>query len=547
MNKLKIIVLLFLVLFSACQKDQDFKENILNSVPVSGSFEALNNTHEVFAKVLAMSLADINVRLFLQSEIAKQFTSDYDILFNLIKDKEIETTRYGLIRFSNLLKMVARNAGIDYTGVQKSLLNYVNLQISSPVYFEEWNAGSTVPLVVSLPIDYQEEMGTAVKAFDVNGNEVLVKEDEIKNPILLVRKAERVDDKGMMRVDPDGFVIPEEERVFTAGEAYEIADKQLKSAESGKSSPVIEVLDQVDFQHALELRRITSAEVVNKTRLNPGLTIEPGLKSASSTIETPGNFSVHPAGPYTIQVNWSQVEGATAYEIFRQYSTYPNYLLATVGADQINYYDQYLSCGSNYIYSVRAVNANGNTSALTNGLETYASWRTNGNRDIIDKIYIDTDCWKWCCGLFDGKIELQYKTSYLLGSGNSVVAYPSSGVNSLGQKSKDAQKDKWCTYNHYLFPWDVRNSSYSYRFVLIEDDGDGNGTTIKLGDTFKIQLIKIISYTVTAGIEFKIAEKDESFGEIIVLYWERKNGVNASSDGYNLMPDHGKARMYLKQ
>jgi hypothetical protein len=193
------------------------------------------------------------------------------------------------------------------------------------------------------------------------------------------------------------------------------------------------------------------------------------------------------------------------------------------------------------------VDANGNKSPLTNGLESYASWRTNGSRDIIDKIYIDSGCWRWCCGLFDGKIELQYKISYLSTPGNTNVAFPGSGTIGLGQKTRDQQRNKWYTYNHYMFPWDIRNCSYSYRFMLIEDDGSGDARTIKLGSTFKIQVLKIIDISLTSGIEFKIANKDEEFGEVVVLYWERKNGPYYDSDGYNLRPQEGNARMYLKQ
>jgi len=85
---------------------------------------------------------------------------------------------------------------------------------------------------------------------------------------------------------------------------------------------------------------------------------------------------------------------------------------------------------------------------------------------------------------------------------------------------------------------------------MVEDDGAGDGTTIKFGLTFKVQIFKIVDISAPLSIEFKIADKDESFGEVIIQYWERKGGplVNGiPSDGYNLMPDKGKARMYLKQ
>jgi hypothetical protein len=549
-QKMKKIIrlFLFLLIFSSCQKEPELQEkSILPQANTVKTF-TLNDTNDALARVLALSLTDKNVRLLLHSEIAKQFTYDFDILFDLIKNKEIESENYGLVKFSVLLQNIAREANIDFSMFNESSFRYKNLQISSPVYFENWNPEIDVLSVISLPVEYNEGEGKMVKAYDYGGNEKWVSEEEINSPILLVRQAERVDENGMMRVDPDGFVIPEEERVVTAVEAYEAANLHFKSAIIQQGDPVIEVLSKDEFKERLLSRRSLGSETFYKplTPIRP--VYEPTLKSGEmATIEAPGNFTVHPGGPYTIQLNWTPVAGAVSYEIFRQYQTNPNYLLATVGNDQINYFDQYLNIGDHYTYSIRAVDINGNKSVLTSGLEAYASWRNNGSRDIIDKIFLDSDCWSWCCGLFDGKIELQYKTSYLMTPSNTNVAYPTTGVNSVGQKTKDQQKNKWCSYNHYLFPWDLRLTSYSYRFILIEDDGEGNGKTIKLGTTFKIQLFKVVDFSVSPSIEFKIADKDEDFGEMIVQYWEWKNGPYPYTDGYNLMPDRGHARMYLKQ
>jgi hypothetical protein len=60
-------------------------------------------------------------------------------------------------------------------------------------------------------------------------------------------------------------------------------------------------------------------------------------------------------------------------------------------------------------------------------------------------------------------------------------------------------------------------------------------------------LSKIVDWTVSPGIEFKIASTDEEFGEIIIQYWDWRNGPGYYTDGYNLMPRKGHARMYLRQ
>jgi hypothetical protein len=548
MNKIVSEVLLILLIFSACQKEAEWQE--VRSNPESLPVETLtrDRTHDALARVLALALTDRQVRLFLHAEIARQFTGDFDILYDLIKDKEIESEEYGLVKFSELLLNKAREEGVDFSVFEEGSSGYKNLQISSPVYFENWNPETYLPQVISLPVDYQEGEERMVRAFTANGIETFVSENDIKDPFLLVRQAERVDSDGLMRVDPDGFVIPEDEKFFSAKQVYDMSVSSLKSADAVPRGSVIEVLDNGDFQKMLKSKRSTITDDPFVPKDKPATVMEDGLKSAGAvSIDTPGNFKVNPAGPNTIQISWTQVAGAVGYQIFRQYDTWPNYFLASVGEDQINYYDQGLTSGAHYIYSVRAVDASGNTSPLTGGLESYASWRTNGNRDVVDKIYLTSECWNWCCGLFDGNVELQYKTSYLLTPSNTSVAYPGSGLNNLGQKTRDQQKGKWCTYSHYLFAWDTRNCSYSYHIKLIEDDGAGDGKTIKMSTAFKVQMSKIVELSVTPAIEFKIADKDEEFGEVIVQYWEGKNGPASNTDGYNLMPNKGLARMYLRQ
>lgn len=546
MKKIFSEMMILLLLLGACQQEPEWKEPQM--VPLSGNGLTRDQLHDVLAGTLAVALSDRQVRLFLHSELARQFTGDYDVLFDLIRDKEVTTEAYGRLSFSALLEKTALEAGIDLRMPGNGSAEYKNLQISAPAFFEDWNPDAFIPEVIGLPVDYQENSGTLVRSFHANGRETLISENNLSKPFLLVRQAERVDAEGMMRVDPDGFVIPEGERHFSAREVYELSVTGLKSGTLDRKESIIQVLDEVAFQEALVSRRFLMNDVPAPKLPPEGQPVNLGLKSANSTlVEIPGNIRVHPAGPFTIQVNWTQVPGAVAYEVFRQYGDSPNYLLATVDNNQISYHDRYLSQGEHYTYSVRSVDVSGNVSPLTSGLESYASWRTNGNRDVVDRIIISSACWNWCCGLFDGKIELQYKISYLQMPSFTVAPYPSFGLNNLGQKTSTQQKGKWCTYSHYLFPWDVRNSSYSYRMKLIEDDGSGETVSIKLGKSFKVQLLKILDSNASSGTEFKIADKDEEFGEIIIQYWDWKSGYASSLDGYNLMPKDGSARMYLRQ
>ena len=172
MKKIISEVLIVLLFLSACQKEPEWQEVSTNPEPFPVKTVSQDRTHDALAKVLSLALTDRQVRLFLHSEIARQFTGDFDILFDLIKDKEIESEEYGLVKFSELLQNKAREAGVDFSMFENASFRYKNLQISSPVYFENWNPDSYAPLVISLPVDYQEGEGTMVSAFSANGNEI---------------------------------------------------------------------------------------------------------------------------------------------------------------------------------------------------------------------------------------------------------------------------------------------------------------------------------------------------------------------------------------
>jgi len=253
MKKIFSEMMILLLLLGACQQEPEWKEPQM--VPLSGNGLTRDQLHDALAGTLAVALSDRQVRLFLHSELARQFTGDYDVLFDLIRDKEVTTEAYGRLSFSALLEKTALEAGIDLRMPGNVSAEYKNLQISAPAFFEDWNPDAFIPEVIGLPVDYQENSGTLVRSFQANGRETLISENNLSKPFLLVRQAERVDAEGMMRVDPDGFVIPEGERHFSAREVYELSVTGLKSGTLDRKESLIQVLDEVAFQEALVSRR----------------------------------------------------------------------------------------------------------------------------------------------------------------------------------------------------------------------------------------------------------------------------------------------------
>ena len=440
------MLLAVLTVFNSCQKDElvvQTNNEIVTLTSLNLTDFQRDDVIENLAKVLALAINEKSVRKLLHEEIAKQFTNDYDILYSLIKDKMIELESNEMVSFEIFLAKTALENKIDISLFFDLAPSFKNLQISSPVYFEDWSYESFKPVVISLPVNYNTENKVAVKGYFADGSVKDVLENKITEPIILVRRAERVDDDGLMRVDFNGFVIPEEDRSITAKDAYmEVSmPGYLKSASLARS--IIEVIDYNEMENVksiyrsgnhftrnngLDIKTVAAMfnELDNNNNNNNNNTL---LKSAQSSLPIPKVKSVFPDEPYAIRFGWEGVAGATQYEIWRQFSSYPVEKIATLSADDFTYMDINRTSGQSFYYAIRALDNIGNTSPMSEPYEAIASWRKNGSRDVIERVFISKDCWNWCCGLFDGKIELQYKLAYYDHIIKIAAAYPSGSIN----------------------------------------------------------------------------------------------------------------------
>jgi hypothetical protein len=79
--------------------------------------------------------------------------------------------------------------------------------------------------------------------------------------------------------------------------------------------------------------------------------------------------------------------------------------------------------------------------------------------------------------------------------------------------------------------------SYNYKFKMIEDDGDGNGTKVTLGINWSVVIAEVIELKENpVKIEFTIANSDDQFNELEVNYGEK--GVGCKK---------GNAKIYIAQ
>ncbi|MDF1570093.1 MAG: hypothetical protein P1P82_00535 [Bacteroidales bacterium] len=298
--KLKLAIYgLFIFSIIGCEKELDpISKKFRVDPDIELSMDVKNRVIEELSEVISLSISNFDVRELLHTEIEKQFDYDYDILYQFIKDHDISTENYGEVSFHDYIINLARDNNIDISNFLKYSESFITLQISSPVYFELWNYKTQIIPVISLPVDYQEALGIHVNSFH-NSVKTQVLETEIHEPILLVREAERVNSKGMMRIDPDGFVLPKELQLLSARKAYEISSTTLKSRPIG--SKIIVIVDDEDFESETrmfrdDIRNDKSSynglhNTTNTTSSDIGSTTV--LKSIAS-ISSPTSFTAYP-------------------------------------------------------------------------------------------------------------------------------------------------------------------------------------------------------------------------------------------------------------
>ena len=142
---------------------------------------------EEFAKLLAVSLADLEMRKFLKNEANKKFDGDYDILVSKVLNEKV-----GNGKFSEKVKIASKlgiSAGNEVVGkaVRNPLLN-----ISIPVLIEKWNETGQMPLV-AVAVGANESGTLQLRAFDSNGKAYLL--DAKREPdvaVIVIANNERV-------------------------------------------------------------------------------------------------------------------------------------------------------------------------------------------------------------------------------------------------------------------------------------------------------------------------------------------------------------------
>lgn len=340
-----------LTVFNGCQKEEVLTDLLSNGPGFTSGIILTdlqkNQVINELAGVLAHAVNELSVREFLHAEIAKQFTNDYDILYALIRDQVIHTEKYGMVSFDNFLLKVAQENHLDIGTFRKLEPSFKNLQISSPVYFEDWDFKGDNPVSIGMPVDYDHQAKVSVQGYDKTGRLTNYLEDNIKEPILLIRKAERVDDEGKMRVDFNGFVIEDVNQSITAKDAYEQAGNSIFLKSVNVTKPTIQIIEDDKYKEFIDSKTKEFNSLYpmnqNKTYDYNGTVTNNGIVLKSTNVAAPTITSAFSDAPYSARMNWNGAPGAEYYQIWRNYGVPPNSLIATVNKYQNFYVDNNLN------------------------------------------------------------------------------------------------------------------------------------------------------------------------------------------------------------
>ena len=210
---LTLIVLSELFLFVRC-KDDSFKETVVFSKDTSlsnnssdlKSLQSENALYDKdirnFAKALAKSMANINVRKLIKSEAMQKIDGDFDIMWKDFKYKTLDDNGVEI----RLLEHIARKAD-DVVAKTKDIkkemddlevfgANFKKLQISVPVNCIAWDPLSFEPLVVYITSDYKESQDE-VEAYNSKGEVIKISNKVFPDkPVVVVNLNERSDNEG---------------------------------------------------------------------------------------------------------------------------------------------------------------------------------------------------------------------------------------------------------------------------------------------------------------------------------------------------------------
>ncbi|MDR0604682.1 MAG: DUF3103 domain-containing protein [Bacteroidales bacterium] len=157
-----------------------------------------------FAKILAASTEDADMRDFIKETSLKKFDGDNNFLFVQVENeylnpqtKSLSSTFKEKLREKSQVITKSSGNAMDFDELIASIkIKYPLLQVAVPDVYENstavWNTGDYKPLVAFLPENF-DDTAQYITAFDIDGKEYeLDAQNPPENPVIVVSENERV-------------------------------------------------------------------------------------------------------------------------------------------------------------------------------------------------------------------------------------------------------------------------------------------------------------------------------------------------------------------
>ena len=181
---LPMVAMLFIV---SCKKNvtDDSTGLLLPEQPLSTTDQLRTN----FTGILAKAIAHVGVRDVIRNEALKMFDNDYDVLLQLVKDREIQP---GLSLIDYLSSLGLTDEMRNRLESELPLLTIMTPTLKN-FSAASWNTASDIPLVAVINSGFNEKQRTPIPAFDYQGNTYRLKSYEPPAiPVIVVKENERM-------------------------------------------------------------------------------------------------------------------------------------------------------------------------------------------------------------------------------------------------------------------------------------------------------------------------------------------------------------------
>lgn len=172
------LLVLFTTVFVACKKEVSDEV-----IPKTDNISSFVKAQTSFAKLLALAIkSDADLRNFIKQESLKQFDKDYDVLYQIVKDTEInngETLRSKLLKFTTVNTLDSIESELPLLTIYVPDLPNFNA--------EKWNSLTEVPLVAVA----NQDKANSVSLF--GDEEIKLQPTEIPGfPVIVIKNNERI-------------------------------------------------------------------------------------------------------------------------------------------------------------------------------------------------------------------------------------------------------------------------------------------------------------------------------------------------------------------